>query len=59
MIALFLSLFLSLFTSFTSADLPIVQVQTGEPEAIWVPAGSIGPLVAAPFDESAFEVIGG
>ena len=54
-----IALFLSLFTSFTSADLPIVQVQTGEPEAIWVPAGSVGPFVAVPFDEIVFEVSGG
>ena len=54
-----IALFLSLFTSFTSADLPMAQVQTGDPEAIWVPAGTVGPIVAVPFDEIVFEVTGG
>lgn len=53
------ALILALFTSFTSADLPPAEVQTGDPEAIWVPAGSVAPLVAAPFDEIVFEVSGG
>lgn len=52
-------LILSLFTSFTSQDLPDAQVQTGEPEAIWVPAGTVGPIVAVPFDEIVFEAVGG
>lgn len=28
-------------------------------EAIWVPEGVVGPIVAAPFDAEAFEVNGG
>jgi hypothetical protein len=30
----------------------------GPPEAVFVPAGWSGPVVAAPFDEPAFEVNG-
>lgn len=54
-----IALILALFTSFTSADLPDAQVQVGPPEAVFVPAGWSGPVVAAPFDEPAFEVTGG
>jgi hypothetical protein len=54
-----IALFLSLFTSFTQADLPDAQVQVGTPEAVFVPAGWTGPVVAAPFDEPAFEAVGG
>ena len=54
-----IALFLSLFASFTSADLPAAQVQVGQPEAVFVPAGWTGPVVAVPFDEIVFEVSGG
>jgi hypothetical protein len=54
-----IALILALFTSFTSADLPNAQVQVGQPEAVFVPAGWTGPIVAVPFDEIVFEVSGG
>lgn len=54
-----IALILTLFTSFASVDLPPAEVQTGDPEAIWVPAGSVAPFVAGPFDEIVFEISGG
>lgn len=53
-----IALFLALFTSLTVQDPPAAQVQTGDPEAIWVPAGTVGPIVAVPLDEIVFEAIG-
>ena len=37
-----------------TAHVPVAQVQAGQVEAVFVPAGFEGPVVAAPFDESAF-----
>ena len=54
-----ITLILALFTTSTGLDLPTAQVQVGPPEAVFVPAGWVGPVVAAPFDETAFEVTGG
>jgi hypothetical protein len=54
-----IALFLALFTSLTVQDTPTAQVQTGDPEAIFVPADWSGPVVALPLDEIVFEVSGG
>lgn len=54
-----IALFLSLFTSPLNVEPPAVQVQVGPPEAVFIPAGWSGPVVAAPFDEIVFEVSGG
>jgi len=54
-----IALILALFASTTSVELPNAQVQVGQPEAVFVPAGWTGPVVAAPFDEVVFEVTGG
>lgn len=53
MITILLSL-ISLFNG--TAQLPQTEVEPVEAEfeAVFVPAGSVGPIVAAPFDESAF-----
>ena len=50
MIALLLALFVSPVT-----HVPVAQVEAGSPEAVFVPAGWTGPVVAAPFDEVVFE----
>ena len=51
-----MSLFLVLFKLIhTPISLePTVDVQFGEIEAIFVPAGYTGPVVAAPFSEEVF-----
>jgi hypothetical protein len=54
-----IALILALFASTTSVELPNAQVQVGQPEAVFVPAGWTGPIVAVPFDEIVFEVSGG
>ena len=43
-----IALILALFASTTSVELPNAQVQVGQPEAVFVPAGWTGPVVAAP-----------
>jgi len=53
MITLLLAFLLS-----TPLNIPQAQVTVGTPEAVFVPAGWTGPVVAAPFDEPAFEVNG-
>lgn len=50
---------LALFTARVGGDLPAANVQTGQSEAVFVPAGWSGPVVAGPFDEIVFEVTGG
>ncbi len=54
-----IALILALFASTTDVEPPAAQVQVGPPEAVFVPAGWTGPVVAAPFDEVVFEVTGG
>ena len=49
MIALLLALFAP------TAHVPVAQVQAGQVEAVFVPAGWTGPIVAAPFGEVVFE----
>jgi hypothetical protein len=51
------NILLSLFLS-TPLNVPQAQVMVGAPEAVFVPAGWSGPIVAAPFDEIVFEVRG-
>jgi hypothetical protein len=53
MIPLLLTLLLS-----TPLNIPQAKITVGTPEAVFVPAGWSGPVVAAPFDEPAFEVNG-
>jgi hypothetical protein len=53
MITLLLTLLLS-----TPLNIPQAKITVGTPEAVFVPAGWTGPVVAAPFDETAFEVNG-
>jgi len=53
MIALLLALFVTPVTPV--AHVPVAQVEAGSPEAVFVPAGWTGPVVAAPFDEVVFE----
>lgn len=36
--------------------LPDAEVEVGAPEAVWVPAGHVGPIVAAPFEAEGFEI---
>ena len=38
-----------------TAETPTAQVDTGPIEAVFVPAGWTGPIVAAPFSEAIFE----
>ena len=49
---------LALFVSTPALETPVGRVETGAPEAFFVPAGWTGPVVAAPFDEIVFEVRG-
>ena len=49
-----LAIILALLTSFAHSDLPAAQVETGASEAVFVPAGFVGPIVAAPFNEIVF-----
>jgi hypothetical protein len=53
-----IALILALLTSFATLETPVGRVEAGSPEAVFVPAGWSGPVVAAPFDEPAFEVNG-
>ena len=53
MITILLSL-ISLFNGTAQLPLGQVEVAEAEVEAVFVPAGFEGPVVAAPFDESAF-----
>ena len=50
MIALLLALFVA-----PTAHVPVAQVQAGQVEAVFVPAGWTGPIVAAPIGEVVFE----
>jgi hypothetical protein len=50
-----IAIILALLTSFAHIETPMGQVEAGSPEAIFVPAGWTGPVVAAPFDEIVFE----
>jgi hypothetical protein len=51
-----MSLFLVLFKLFNTQVVlePIVEVPEAEIEAVFVPAGHVGPIVAAPFGGAAF-----
>jgi len=51
-----MTLFALLIAIVNAPTLPEVTVQTppGEIEGVFVPAGYTGPIVAAPFTESAF-----
>ena len=55
-----IGLILAILTSI-NFELPAAQVELGEPEAVWVPAGTEGVIVATPAfnGEVAFEVTGG
>jgi hypothetical protein len=53
-----IALILALVSTTSQVEPPSVTVEVGAPEAIFVPAGWTGPVVAAPFDEPVFEVIG-
>ena len=53
MITILLSL-ITLFDGTTQLPQAEVEVAEAEVEAVFVPAGFEGPVVAAPFDESAF-----
>ena len=53
-----IALILAFLTSFAPLETPVGRVETGAPEAFFVPAGWTGPVVAAPFDEIVFEVTG-
>jgi len=53
-----IALILAFLTSFAPLETPVGRVEAGVPEAFFVPAGWTGPIVAAPFDEPAFEVNG-
>ncbi len=53
MITILLSL-ISLFNGTTQLPQAEVEVVEAEFEAVFVPAGVEGPIVAAPFDEAAF-----
>ena len=50
--SLFLVIFKLIHTPITLE--PTVQVPEAEIEAVFVPAGFVGPVVAAPFDEAVF-----
>jgi len=51
-----MALFALLISIFNSVNEPVAQVEPleAEIEGIFVPAGFTGPIVAAPFTESAF-----
>lgn len=53
MITILLSI-ISLFNDTAQLPQAEVEVAEAEVEAVFVPAGFEGPVVAAPFDESAF-----
>ena len=56
-----LALILALFVNRTpeAVVVPESVIITPDFEAVWVPEGTVGPIVAAPFDEIVFEVTGG
>ena len=51
-----IALILALITQFNSIPVPSAQVEVveAEIEAVFVPAGYEGPIVAAPLDEASF-----
>ncbi len=51
-----IALLITLITQFNSLKIPAahVEVAEAEVEAVFVPAGHEGPIVAVPFDEAAF-----
>ena len=51
-----LALLITLVTQFNGLRLPIAQVEVpqAEIEAVYLPAGYEGPIVAAPLDEAVF-----
>ena len=53
-----IALILALISTTSQVQVPSAQVEVGSPEAIFVPAGYTGPIIAAPFDEPVFEVTG-
>jgi len=55
-----LALFFALFVGRTPEAVvtPEALIITPDFDAIWVPAGVTGPIVAAPLDERAFEASG-
>jgi hypothetical protein len=52
MIALILAFITQL--NITATPVALVEVAEAEVEAVFVPAGHEGPIVAVPFDEAAF-----
>ena len=50
------ALLITLITQFNGLRLPVAQVEVAEAEveAVFVPAGYEGPIVAAPLDEVVF-----
>ena len=56
-----LALILALFVNRTpeAVVVPESVIITPDFEAVWVPEGTVGPIVAAPFDAQIFEVTGG
>jgi len=55
-----LALFFALFTGHNTEPVvtPEALIITPDFDAIWVPEGVTGPIVAAPLDERAFEAAG-
>jgi len=55
-----LALFFALFTGHNTEPVvtPEALIITPDFDAIWVPEGVTGPIVAAPLDERAFEASG-
>ena len=51
-----IALILTFITQLNITSIPVAQVETAESEveAVFVPAGHEGPIVAVPFDEAAF-----
>ena len=51
-----IALILTLITQLNSIPVPTAQVEVpeAEVEAVFVPAGHVGPIVAAPLDEAVF-----
>ena len=51
-----IALILTFITQLNSITIPVAQVEVAEAEveAVFVPAGHEGPIVAVPFDEAAF-----
>jgi hypothetical protein len=49
-----ITLLLTLITQLNQAPTALVEVEEAEVEAVFVPAGHEGPIVAAPLDEVVF-----